>query len=125
MRTENGALSRILPAALWHAVLAADGYACIWCKSRVALQVDHARPRAHGGTDSPRNLVTLCTLHNTVKSNYWVADDGYVFYRPWPRHDNKKLARRISRRALRLCRQRRRLRRLRREMNARGLAWTR
>ena len=38
-----------------------DGYRCALCDSSQGLQVHHAIPRGEGGTDSPHNLITLCS----------------------------------------------------------------
>jgi RNA-directed DNA polymerase len=39
-----------------------DNYTCQSCgKSGTSLQVHHAKPREHGGTDELDNLITLCT----------------------------------------------------------------
>lgn len=36
--------------------------------------------------------MTLCGEHNRIKSNVWVARNGYTFYRPWDQFDNEDLA---------------------------------
>lgn len=36
------------------------------CDSRHFLEVDHTRPRAHGGTNEPGNLRALCRTHNLL-----------------------------------------------------------
>lgn len=44
-------------------ILERDGYTCQCCGKRgnpSELEVHHVRPRAVGGTNSPRNLITLC-----------------------------------------------------------------
>lgn len=38
-----------------------DGYRCALCDSSQGLQVHHAIARGEGGTDSPQNLITLCS----------------------------------------------------------------
>lgn len=51
-------------------VLARDGYRCTYrdangrCETTRPLHVDHIVPVAHGGTDDPTNLRTLCREHN-------------------------------------------------------------
>ena len=49
-------------------VLARDGYKCMACKGKnkdVYLQVHHIQYKSKGGTDAPKNLLTLCsTCHN-------------------------------------------------------------
>jgi hypothetical protein len=54
------------------AVLARDGYRCVYCgatPARVHLQVDHVIPKARGGSDDPLNLVTACVDCNQGKSS--------------------------------------------------------
>lgn len=38
-----------------------DGYRCALCDSTRFLQIHHNIPRGQGGTDSPHNLITLCS----------------------------------------------------------------
>lgn len=84
-----------IPARLRRAVLAADRHRCCWCGVREGLQVDHVKPWSRGGLSALWNMVTLCGYHNKVKSNYWVARDGYVFYRPFNGHGDKGTAAQI------------------------------
>jgi 5-methylcytosine-specific restriction endonuclease McrA len=42
------------------AVKKRDGYRCRRCGARRQLSAHHIKPRAQGGTDSLRNLLTLC-----------------------------------------------------------------
>ena len=42
------------------AVICRDGHKCRKCKASLALTVHHIKPRESGGSDSPRNLLTLC-----------------------------------------------------------------
>jgi hypothetical protein len=44
-----------------------DNNKCVYCDSRYMLQLDHVKPRAKGGTDDPRNLVTSCRTCNLAK----------------------------------------------------------
>ena len=81
-----------IPARLRRAVYAADRHRCCWCGSGQGLQVDHVKPWSRGGLSALWNMVTLCGICNKVKSNYWVARDGYVFYRPFAGHGNKAVA---------------------------------
>lgn len=81
-----------IPARLRRAVYAADGHACCWCGMTEGLQVDHVKPWSRGGLSALWNMVTLCGICNKVKSNYWVARDGYVFYRPFQGHGNRTMA---------------------------------
>jgi len=58
-------------------VLARDGYQC-QCGQKgcsVRLEVHHIVFRSHGGTDSPENLITLCSKHHkTLHEGKWVLD---------------------------------------------------
>jgi len=38
-----------------------DGYRCALCDSSQGLQIHHVVHRGQGGTDSPQNLITLCS----------------------------------------------------------------
>ena len=38
-----------------------DGYRCALCDSTRFLQIHHVVPRSQGGTNSPHNLITLCS----------------------------------------------------------------
>ena len=38
-----------------------DGYRCALCDSTRFLQIYHVVPRGRGGTNSPHNLITLCS----------------------------------------------------------------
>ncbi|WP_255604562.1 HNH endonuclease [Oscillochloris sp. ZM17-4] len=40
------------------------------------LEIDHYRPRAHGGGDDLDNLVYTCSACNRFKSAYWPGDDA-------------------------------------------------
>jgi hypothetical protein len=73
----------VVPEWLRQAVLAADRHQCIYCGSRIRLQVDHITPWAAGGQSSMWNLACLCRVHNTIKSNFSQDVDGYVHYRPF------------------------------------------
>jgi hypothetical protein len=75
---------------LKRAVDAADRHRCCYCGARGSLQFDHVKPWSRGGLNALWNLMRLCARCNRVKSNYWVARDGYVFYRPFM--DGNKLA---------------------------------
>ena len=43
------------------AVYRRDGYRCALCDSTRFLQIHHVMPRGKGGTNSPHNLITLCS----------------------------------------------------------------
>lgn len=84
-----------IPDRLRRAVYAADRHRCCWCGASEGLQLDHVKPWSRGGLSALWNMVTLCGYHNKVKSNYWVARDGYVFYRPFNGHGDKGTAAQI------------------------------
>ena len=52
-----------VPPAIREKVLARDGHRCRapGCRAIRFLEVHHVRPRQHGGTHRPENLVTLCS----------------------------------------------------------------
>jgi hypothetical protein len=54
------------PDLRW-AVFARDGYACVHCRSRSDLTVDHIHPVLYGGRNSVDNLQTLCRRCNSRK----------------------------------------------------------
>ena len=52
-----------------------DGYRCALCDSTRFLQIHHVVPRGHGGTNSPHNLICLCSdchalAHGTKLKDY-------------------------------------------------------
>lgn len=65
--------TKTLPVALRYFIMQRDGGRCQLCGSSpkdgdgATLEVDHKVSRAHGGTDSPDNLLTLCALCNSGK----------------------------------------------------------
>jgi hypothetical protein len=81
-----------IPVFLRRAVYAADQYRCCYCGDTVKLQLDHIRPWSRGGLSALWNLMTLCGRCNRLKSNYWVARDGYVFYNPFAGSGNMPAA---------------------------------
>ena len=56
-----------LAAALRRRVLERDGFRCRYCGSTNRLEIDHLTPRARGGKDTMRNLVTACYDCNRAK----------------------------------------------------------
>jgi HNH endonuclease len=84
-----------IASRLRRAVYAADRHRCCWCKSPLQLQLDHVKPWSRGGLTALWNLMTLCSRCNRVKSDYWVARDGYRFYRPWQGASDEREAARI------------------------------
>jgi hypothetical protein len=81
-----------IPAFLRRAVYAADGYRCCYCREVDRLQLDHIKPWSLGGLSALWNLMTLCGQCNRIKSNYWEARDGYVFYSPFAGSGNEAAA---------------------------------
>lgn len=58
------------------AIYRRDGYRCALCDSARYLQIHHCIQRGEGGTNSPHNLITLCSdchalAHGTRLSDYW------------------------------------------------------
>lgn len=76
LTTEKARRSGVTPAAqggswigttLRWAIYARDGFACMYCKSRDLLTVDHFRPAKAGGECDPSNLITACGACNSGK----------------------------------------------------------
>jgi 5-methylcytosine-specific restriction endonuclease McrA len=68
-------LSRRIPAVVRDMVYTRDEGRCAFtgpggkrCASTTALQVDHIKPFARGGTSSPDNLRLLCAYHNRLEA---------------------------------------------------------
>lgn len=61
-----------LPRWLRFEVLKRDGFRCTYCgttpKDGAALQIDHIKPKAAGGSDEPVNLTTACADCNGGKA---------------------------------------------------------
>lgn len=69
------------------------GYRCAYCglsevEAGGELTVDHFVPQAHGGTDTPENLVYACHACNTSKGDLW-DDSKPLFLHPL--HDDLSL----------------------------------
>lgn len=39
-----------------------DGWRCALCDNSQSIQIHHAIPRGKGGSNSPHNLITLCSV---------------------------------------------------------------
>jgi 5-methylcytosine-specific restriction protein A len=58
------------------AILERDHHRCQTCGARERLQVDHILPIAKGGSSTPRNLWTLCSDCQTVKTGRPASSTG-------------------------------------------------
>lgn len=70
-------------------VMVRDGFKCVYCGSKKALNIDHVIPRAKGGKNTFENTVTSCKGCNSYKgdktlqeSNMYFIDRGYRPYQP-------------------------------------------
>jgi hypothetical protein len=68
-----------VPARLKRRVFAADRRRCAYCGSRAKLVIDHIRPWSCSGVHALWNLMLLCSVCNTAKSNFWIRPDGSVY----------------------------------------------
>lgn len=61
-----------------HAVLERDGWRCCapGCSAYGPLHAHHIVFRAHGGSDEPANLVTLCDFHHRALHDRWIRCVG-------------------------------------------------
>ena len=71
-------------------VLQRDNYTCRYCGAFapvVVLEIDHVKPRKHGGKDTAENLVTACQDCNRGKSatlpEDWLAAEIEQAARQW------------------------------------------
>lgn len=70
-----------IPNETRRAVYRRDGYRCALCDCTQYLQIHHAIPRGHGGSDEPENLITLCSKCHAgchgldLYNGGWDADD--------------------------------------------------
>lgn len=53
-----------------------DGYRCVYCGSPKHLTLDHLLPRARGGPNSWKNLVTACQPCNSTKGDRTPEEAG-------------------------------------------------
>lgn len=63
----SGRSSKWITKARRAAVYARDGERCVYCGSGAPLTLDHARPRALGGSHASSNLVTACRRCNSAR----------------------------------------------------------
>jgi hypothetical protein len=89
---ENCSSARISKRLRRLALAAGRGRCVYGTGCRGATQLDHYRPWSLGGFTTLFNLMCLCAYHNRVKSNFWAARGGYVFYTPMPGANNPELA---------------------------------
>jgi hypothetical protein len=82
--------SRHIPVGVRDQVHARDGGRCSYiapngvrCQSRHALQIDHIRPYAAGGTHDASNLRLLCRAHNRLAAEHTLGE--HVIRRYWRR----------------------------------------
>jgi hypothetical protein len=61
-----------------YAVFERDGWQCRvpGCSAYGPLHAHHIVFRAHGGSDDPDNLVTLCTFHHKALHDRWIRCVG-------------------------------------------------
>lgn len=50
-----------IPNEIRKAIYRRDGFRCALCDCGKFLQIHHVIPRGKGGSDSPHNLITLCS----------------------------------------------------------------
>ncbi len=65
-----------VPAELREQVRARANFACKYCgvtetDAAGQLTIDHFRPQARGGADTPDNLIYCCHRCNEYKADYW------------------------------------------------------
>ena len=65
---DRGHVTRSIPPATRRAVLHRDAHRCRvpGCSNRLWLDLHHVRPRADGGSNAERNLVTVCCVHHRM-----------------------------------------------------------
>ena len=66
---------------------------CRYCHSTENLTIDHKHPKSLGGTDEPKNLMTLCGSCNLVKGSIphkrllsilrWYEKTKEIRTKPW------------------------------------------
>jgi hypothetical protein len=63
-----------------HAVFERDGWRCRapGCSAYGPLHAHHIVFRAHGGSDDPANLVTLCDFHHKALHDRWIRCVGHA-----------------------------------------------
>jgi 5-methylcytosine-specific restriction endonuclease McrA len=72
-RTLNKARGTGMPrgwAKIRKQILERDGHRCVVC-GEPAVEVDHIKPRIHGGGSDPSNLRSVCEQHNPRGRPSW------------------------------------------------------
>lgn len=84
MALKNNAMASYHRRSRWR-VYRRDGFRCVYCQKRVKpdqLTLDHVIPKARGGSNKIRNLVTACADCNSAKGSMdpkaWVAYLGTI-----------------------------------------------
>ena len=78
-----------IPPAVRRLVLARDHHRCAFpgCNAHTNLDIHHIRPRQHGGSNEPPNLITLCESHHIAYHDGAVIIRGaypdITFERAW------------------------------------------
>lgn len=77
-RPNRESLKKRLGARVVRAIDARDGGVCAYCgrdaaESGAHLHLDHLTPKAHGGADDPRNLVSACRRCNSARKDMSLA----------------------------------------------------
>ncbi len=83
------------------AIYARDGHTCLACGSRERLTLDHVRPVSRGGSNLPRNLITLCLSCNSSRQDrplsVWKPGLQHVARRHTRRQLDREAARTLAR----------------------------
>lgn len=77
-RPNRESLKKRLGVRVVRAIEARDGGRCAYCgrdaaESGAHLHLDHLTPKAAGGADDPRNLVSACRRCNSARQNMTLA----------------------------------------------------
>lgn len=60
------------------ALMARDGYRCVYCKTTEDLTIDHVIPRSKGGTHTWENVVVSCRKDNSKKGQRSLEELGWT-----------------------------------------------
>lgn len=82
------------------AIYARDGWKCLACQSAEKLSLDHVKPTSQGGSNRPRNLITICFSCNSSRGSKpiraWRPDLVPVVRRHVRRRLNREAARALA-----------------------------